>query len=99
MPASTKTCSRLGAFAVRPVSTVSQASRDFVPDARTTSRWLSTFSTVRSCPREVASAALAETVAVTGTLMRRETADWDPRTRPLESATTTASPPTTGRPR
>lgn len=99
VPASTNTWVELGAFAVRPVSTVSQASRERLSVARTTSRWLSTLSTVRSCLREVDSAAFAETVAVVGTLMRRETADCEPRTRPLESATTTASPPITGRPR
>lgn len=99
MPASTKTCSRLGDLAVRPVRTVSQASREDFSVARTTSRRDSTRCTVRSFLRAVVSAAFAETVGVVGTLIRRETADWVPRTRPFESATTTASPPTTGRPR
>lgn len=97
--ASTKTCSLLGAVAVRPMSTVSQARTDLSSLSLTT-KWLLWTRSVAACsPRETASAAFAVTDGVVATSMTAEEADWRVRTRPSPSARTTASPPTTGRPR
>ncbi len=97
--ASTKTCSLLGAVLVLPERTVSQARTGLSSLILTTRRLSSTLSTFASSVREVASAAFAVTEGVVATSITVEEADWRARTCPSPSARTTASPPTTGRPR
>ncbi len=97
--ASTNTCSLLGAVFVLPESTVSQARYCLSSLSLTTRRLPSTLSTLASSAREVASAAFRSTVGVVATSITVEDADCTARIRPWPSARTTASPPTTGRPR
>jgi hypothetical protein len=97
--ASTKTCNLLGApLASAPVSTVSYASLG-VPHASTTRRGAVAESTLASFARATEAAFAAVTFAVVSTEMVAVWAAVVARRVPAVSVTTTASPPTTARPR
>ncbi len=99
MIASTNTCRWLGRPSAEPDSTDSQASREVPSLTRTTRRGASAESTFASFVRAADSAAAALTFAFVGTPTGPEAAFCTARTLPWPSASTTASPPTTGRPR
>lgn len=78
---------------------VCQVSTALPPLRSTVSSGALALSTETSCPRAVARAAAAVTFARVETLMAGAGAPVTSRTLPELSETTTASPPTTGRPR